>query len=366
MSTAPGAVAKAFLDAMPTLDYNKLVTEARRQVGIVLVGDPSVNDAILALLRGDVEVAPDARLALWRFEKDKPSPIPSGKAELVIVAPCSEENMREARGAFAGVATLPVRIGGEVDDATVTASLLLPDSDTRTMQKVLLPAIVDRLWERRLSLGRGLPGTRDIIARRLTRAAAKDVKVLLGSVAGAGSGRNGAPTAATAQLLMHQAALIVSIAAIYGAPLDDKRNVFTRVAPNLAPTLLLDGAEAGISRLAANAGKGTKYGKLAGPLAAYVTRPTLSASSTLIAGATARRVFRQDRQPSTILGRSREAGRRAAISVGQGMAMIGGLVGSRFRARNETPADAPVSTDGPSVEIHVSAPAPEPESSSDA
>jgi hypothetical protein len=144
---------------------------------------------------------------------------------------------------------------------------------------------------------------------------------------------------------MHQAVLIVSIAAVFGAPLDDKRNVFARVAPNLAPTLLLDGAEAGISKLAVNAGKDTKYGKLYGPVAAYVARPTLSASSTLIAGAAARRAFRAGPESTTILRRSRDAGRRAVVGVGQGMAVVGSLVGARFKARNGTVVDAHEASD---------------------
>ena len=76
-----------------------------------------------------------------------------------------------------------------------------------------------------------MPATREQIARRMILKAARDMRVVLGSVAGAGSGRTGVPTAATAQLLLHQATLVVGLAAVYGESLDDKAYIFRRVAP---------------------------------------------------------------------------------------------------------------------------------------
>src|SRR6185437_2669024 len=144
-------------------------------------------------------------------------------------------------------------------------------------ESVIVPELVERLWERRLPIGRALPATRERISTRMISKAARDMRVILGSVAGAGSGRSGIPTPATAQLLLHQASLVVGLAAVYGISLEDKGYIFRQVAPKLSTTFLLDGAEAGLTRLADAAGKGNdKLGKLYGPMTAYVARPTLS------------------------------------------------------------------------------------------
>src|SRR5690349_5417323 len=108
MSNAPGVVAKAFLDALPSLDFNKIVGEARREFGIAFVGDQQVVEQILQHLRGPGEVPSDVKLALWRHVPGEGGPLPVGKTEMVIVAPATEEYLRTARDAFAGVSVLPI------------------------------------------------------------------------------------------------------------------------------------------------------------------------------------------------------------------------------------------------------------------
>ena len=332
MSKAPGDVAKAFLDALPTLDFNKLVGDARREFGIVVLGDPEPARQLIRLLRGTGAVPADAKLALWVHDDARPAPLPAGKTELVVVLPVTEPYLARAKEAFSGIAQLPVLIhdaerpGGLVNPITLKA---LDDDQFLT---VLVPALLDRLWDRKLALGRALPATRERIASRMLHKAARDLRVVLGSVAGAGSERSGAPTSATAQLLLHQAVLVVGLAAIYGVSLEDKGQIFRQVAPKLAPTMLLDGAEAGITRLAAAAGNGhPRFGKLYGPMTAYVARPVLSASSTLLAGLVARRVFRGTALPgrwSAALARSRELGKRAVSGVGSGLVAVSGALGN--------------------------------------
>ena len=345
MSNTPGAVAKALLDALPTLDYNKLVSEARRAFGIVVVGEQEQADVLLQLLRSTDAVPRDSKLAVWRFSQDTNPPIALGKTELAIVIPATEEQLKRARESFSGVPVLPVELegfpSGEVNEQTVTLSAL----DADQVRTKLVPELVDRLWERRLALGRTLPATRDRIALRMIQEAVRNVKVLLGSVAGAAAGRNGAPTPATAQLVMHQALLIVSIAAVYGASLEDRRAIFSRVAPSMAPTLLLDGAEAALSRLATAVGKEHRFGKLYGPAAAYVVRPTLSASSTLIAGLVARRVFRGRPSDQSRLARAaartRALGKRVAGGAGQGVGLATGALSTRWRNHTDEPVLEP-------------------------
>jgi len=344
MSKAPGDVAKAFLDALPTLDFNKLVGEARREFGIVVLGDPEPARQLIRVLRGTNAIPADVKLALWVHDSAQPAPLPAGKTELVVVLPASEPRLAEAKKAFSGIAQLPVllrdaeRPGGVVNPITLKA---LDDDQFLT---VLLPALLDRLWDRRLALGRALPAARERIARRMMSKAARDLKVVLGSVAGAGSERSGAPTPATAQLLLHQAVLVVGLAAIYGVSLEDKGQIFRQVAPKLAPTLLLDGAEAGITRLAAAAGNGNaRFGKLYGPMTAYVARPVLSAGSTLVAGVVARRVFRGTALPgrwSAALARSRDLGKQAVSGVGNGLVAVSGALGSVRAGSDEPGPDA--------------------------
>lgn len=251
VSDAPGAVAKAFLDALPSLDYKKMVDEARRSVSIVVIGDPETAERVVECLRAGGTVPDDSRLHIWRHVQGEPAPKDSGKPELVIAVPATDEHVVSARSAFSGVPLLPVIIKDHAHLDGLLDPLLMPQVDRATVRRLLVPRLSSALWERRLALGRGLPALRRHLAWRLTRACSREPRVLLGSVAGAGVGRNGAPTAATAQLLMHQAALIVAIAAINGWSLDDKAAIFRRAASTLMPTLLLDGAEAGISKLAA-------------------------------------------------------------------------------------------------------------------
>ncbi|MGH2345099.1 MAG: hypothetical protein ACRDG4_07715 [Chloroflexota bacterium] len=346
MSTAPGAVAKAFLDALPTLDYNKLVGEARRQFGIVIIGEDEPARQLIALLRGSGAIPSDAKLELWRHRPGIPPPIPVGKTELAIILPVTEAHLAQAKETFPAVQPLPVVVEGSEAPGGLPRPLTVKVLDKDTLRTAIMPELIDRLWERRLPVGRALPATRERISGRMISMAARDMRVVLGSVAGAGSGRSGIPTAATAQLLLHQASLVVGLAAVYGESLDDKGQIFRRVAPKLAPTFFLDGAEAGLTRLADAAGKGhDKLGKLYGPMTAYVARPTLSAGSTLLAGVVARRIFRGSAQPGTlgrVVSRTRSMGRHAAAEAGQGVVLVAGAVTGRFRR----PGDAAEPADG--------------------
>ncbi|HEY8282937.1 MAG TPA: hypothetical protein VIJ28_00985 [Chloroflexota bacterium] len=339
MSKAPGDVAKAFLDALPTLDFNKLVGEARREVGIAVVGSPEATQQLIQLLRGSGAIPADVKLALWAHDPGTKAPLPVGKTEMVIVLPASEAHLAQAKEAFPGVAQLPILVGEEDRPGGVVNPVVLKVLDADQFRGVLLPALLTRLWDRRLALGRALPGMREQIAGRMMSKAARDLKVVLGSVAGAGSERSGVPTPATAQLLLHQAVLVVGLAAVYGISLDDKAQIFRQVASKLTPTVLLDGVEAGLTRLAAAAGKKSKFGKLYGPLTAYVARPTLSAGSTLLAGVVARRVFRGTAAPgrlSVALARTRSLGKKALSNAGQGLDAVSGALGS-----NQGGADHP-------------------------
>jgi hypothetical protein len=216
---------------------------------------------------------------------------------------------------------------------------------------VLVPALVTRLWDRRLALGRALPATRDRISWQLIQGAVRDTKVLLGSVAGAAAGRSGAPTPATAQLLVHQAALIAAIGAVYGADIEDKRALFARVTPHLTATLALDVAESQLSKLAKALPGGDKKGNLYATAAAVVARPTLSVTSTLVAGFAARRVFRGGAgEPSAIAraaARTRDLGKRAAGGVGQSATAAASVLAARVRRREAEPAHEAASSAAP-------------------
>ncbi len=330
MSDAPGAVAKAFLDALPTLDFKKMVEDARRQLSIVVVGDSESAERIVDFLRGGGDVPADSRLHIWRHVPGQPGPADAAKPELILAIHATEELLAAARTAFSGVPLVAIVSAGGIRDGEVPGAIVMPSLERALLRRLLVPRITTALWERRLALGRGLPATRRHVGWRLTQAASKDPRVLLGSVAGAGAGRTGAPTAATAQLLMHQAALIVAVAAISGSSLDDKTAIFKRAASTLVPTLLLDGAEAGISRLATG-GDGRKYGKLYGQLAAYVARPALSASSTLLAGALAGRAFRGSHASPSVLSHTRRAGKMLVVGAGQSAAIAAAAIGSRLR-----------------------------------
>ncbi len=344
MSTAPGAVAKAFLDALPNLDYNKLVAEARRPFGIVVVGDDAPAQALITYLRTSTAIPADAKVELWRHVPGTPPPIAVGKTELAIILPVTEANLNLAKETFPAVQPLPVVLQDDEAPGGLPRPVTVKALDEAAFESVIMPELIERLWDRRLPIGRALPATRERISGRMIGKAARDMKVVLGSVAGAGSGRSGIPTPATAQLLLHQASLVVGIAAVYGISLEDKGYIFRQVAPKLTPTFLLDVAEAGLTRLADAAGKGNdKLGKLYGPMTAYVARPTLSAGSTLLAGVVARRVFRGKPVHGAIrraVSRTRSLGTQAASDAGQGMALAAGAVASRFR-RSDSVAPAP-------------------------
>jgi hypothetical protein len=344
VSDAPGAVAKAFLDALPALDFKKLVDDARRPVSIVVLGDAETADQVVEALRSGGTVPPDSRLQIWRHTPGEPAPKDSGKPEAVIAVPATADNVVSARNAFSGTPLIPVVIKDVEHLEGVQDPVFMPRVDRAAVRRSLVPRLAATLRERRLALGRGLPATRRHIAWRLTQESSHDPRVVLGSVAGAGAGRNGAPTAATAQLLMHQAALIVAIAAASGWSLDDKVAIFRRAATTLLPTLLLDGAEAGISKLAAG-GSDRKHGRLYGQVAAYVARPALSASSTLLAGALAQRTFHEADGDLSVLEQTRRAGKKLASGAGQSAAVAITVVGERLhlpgRAR---PASDPQAT----------------------
>jgi len=347
MGDAPGAVAKAFLDALPSLDFKKMVDDARRQLSIVVMGDQEPAERIVDVLRGDGLVPEDSKLQIWRHTPGEPAPKDSGKPELVIVVPATPEYVADARLAFSGVPLIPIVLGDGARNADLVDPLVMSHVERSAIRRLLVPRLATSLWDRRLALGRGLPGMRRHLAWRLTQAASKDPRVLLGSVAGAGAGRSGAPTAATAQLLMHQAALIVAIAAISGSSLDERTAIFKRAAPTMVPTLLLDGAEAGLSRFATGGGD-RKYGKIYGQVAAYVARPALSASSTLLAGALARRAFREgdDAPNPSVLRNTRNAGRRLVVGAAQGTAVVVAAVGTKLRLPGRArPYPAPPTAD---------------------
>ncbi|HWE61001.1 MAG TPA: hypothetical protein VHB98_04760 [Chloroflexota bacterium] len=340
MGTAPGDVAKALLDSLPNLDHKKLLEEARRPFGIVLIGEEQATTDLLHLLREHGTVPSDSKVAIWRHVPEANAPMPVGKTELAIVVPATEDYLKQARESFGGVAVLPIVLGEGTVPPEVSAPVHMAALDEAQVRKVLVPRLVDRLWERRLALGRALPATRDRIVWLLMQRAVRDVKVLLGSVAGAGSGRSGVPTPATAQLLIHQASLIVAIGTVYGAEIEDKRALITRVTPNLTPTLVLDVAESQATRIAEGLA-GEKYKKIYGTAAAVITRPTLSASSTLLAGMAARRVFRErPAEPSAFVraaARTRDMGRRAAGGIGQGAAVVVGGLTARLRRADDAP-----------------------------
>jgi hypothetical protein len=320
MSDAPGTVAKAFLDALPSLDYGKLVAGARKTLTLVIVGDAATVEALRALLLAGGEVPADSRLQLLSYVPGQAKPAEAGKPELVVVVPGTEEVTAQAREAYPGVHLLRLLLDGDMDAANNREVVHLPDLEEASVGDRLVPVLVDVLWEQRLAAGRGLPALRGRLTWRLIQTAARDLKVLLGSVAGAGAGRTGAPTAATAQLLMHQATLIVSIAAVSGAQLEDRTAVFKHVAPTLLPTLLLDGAEAVISRLAAG-DTGRRHGTIYGQLSAYTARPALSVSSTFLAGMTARRAFHVTGPSRSIATTARSLGKSVRAGAAQGLAM---------------------------------------------
>lgn len=345
MGTAPGDVAKAFLDSLPTLDHKKLLEEARRVFGIVIIGDERSATDLLALLRERGDVPDDAKAAIWRHAPGVTPPVPLGKTELALVLPATDEYLKQARESFGGVPVLPIVIGDAVAPAEAQSLVHMAALDAEQVRKELVPRLVDRLWERRLALGRAIPAARDRIAWLLIQRAVRDVKVLLGSVAGAGTGRSGVPTPATAQVLVHQAALIMAIGAVYGADIEDKAALLRRVTPNLTPSLVLDIAEARVTWLAELLA-GDKHKKLYGTAAAVITRPTLTASSTLLAGLAARRVFRGSAHEESPLVRAaamaRAAGRRAAVGIGSGAAAAAGVAAARLRRQEPEPvADEP-------------------------
>jgi uncharacterized protein (DUF697 family) len=334
MASPASDVARALIDALPQLDHKRIVEDSRRQVGIVIIGDEQPAQQLLEIMHSD-QVPQDVRLVLWRHDAGSAAPLPANKTELAIVVPATEPTVRAARQAFSGVPLLGVQLSEAPTSQEVFALVRLPSLDADAVRTLLIPPLVDRLWERRLALGRGMPIARDRISRLLIARAVKDVKVLLGSVAGAAGGRNGVPTPATAQLLVHQAALIVRLGAVYGLDIEDKVALIQRVVPHLSPTLLLDVAESQVSRLARLAGKDERHRQLYGTAAAVVTRPALSASSTLLAGFAARRVFRGAVEgpplAARVAQRARSLSRRTMEGAGRGVMTLAGAVVQRRR-----------------------------------
>lgn len=350
----PGDVAKALRDALPSLDQKKLLEQARKSMGVVVVGEEAPAAELIRLLRLGGEIPADSKLALWWFVAGGKPPLGMGKNELVLVIPATEEYLKQAHEHFANIPILPIVLGDATPLAPQSKPVRIGSIDADEVRKHLVPELVERTWEWRLAVGRALPAVRDHLSWVLAERATRNWGLLLGSVAGAGTGRNGAPTPATVQLLAHQAALIVSIAAIYGQDLEDRRALISRVVPHITPTLMLDLAEAGISSLAKGAAEG-KRGDLYAMAAVAVARPALTASSTLLVGLAARRVFRPadpararpegaSDQGASIVGRaarrSRDLGRRAAGGAGQGAAALGDAIARRLRRRAEDGSSA--------------------------
>jgi len=351
-----GDVAKALRDALPSLDQKKLLEQARKHMGIVVVGEEAAAAELIRLLGQGGEIPSDSRLMIWQFVPGGKPPLGLGKNEMVIVVPATEEYLRQVHEHFANIPILPIVLGDAKPQTSQPKPVHLRSVDAEEVRKHLVPELVERTWEWRLAAGRALPAMRDHLSWVLAERATRNWGLLLGSVAGAGAGRSGAPTPATIQLLAHQAALIVSIAAIYGQDLEDRRALISRVVPHITPTLMLDLAEAGVSRLAKGPGKGKPRGDLYAMAAVAVARPALTASSTLLVGLAARRVFRpadpaRERpegaaeRDGSALGRAarrtRDLGRRAAGGAGQGASALGGAVGRRLRRREP---DQPLAT----------------------
>jgi len=342
----PGDVAKALRDALPSLDQKKLLEQTRKNMGVVVVGEEAPVAELIRLLRLGGEIPADSKLVLWWFVAGGKPPLGMGKNELVLVIPATEEYLKQAHEHFANIPILPIVLGDATPLASQPKPVRLGSIDADEVRKHVVPELVERTWEWRLAVGRALPAVRDHLSWVLAERATRNWGLLLGSVAGAGTGRNGAPTPATVQLLAHQAALIVSIAAIYGQDLEDRRALISRVVPHITPTLMLDLAEAGISSLAKGAAEG-KRGDLYAMVAVAVARPALTASSTLLVGLAARRVFRPTREqlegasePGASMvrraaRRTRALGRRAAVGTGQGAEALGDAVARRLRRRAE-------------------------------
>lgn len=345
MSAAPD-VAKALNDALPSLDFKKLVEDARRHWNLAVVGEADPSTELLRLLRGDVAPPTDVRFTLWYHGPDGKKLEHIGKTELVIVVGATEAAIRFAREQFKDVPQLPLLLGEQEAPELGVEGVRVPAVDERSVEKTIIPALVDRLWERRVPLGRALPPARDRIARVLIQRALTNPRSVLGWVAGSGSGRNGTPTPATAALLVQQAALIVALGAIYGESLESQRALIARVVPYLTPTLTLDLAEAWVSGIVKNIPDKSPfktYEKIAALGLAVLTRSSFSATSTLLAGTTARRVFRGKprkeeggdagaiRQAAV---RTRDLGKRALAGAGQSVTSAAGSLVGRLRRRD--------------------------------
>src|SRR5579864_2794789 len=143
MSNAPGELAKALKDALPNLDYNKLVGEARRQLGIVVLGDVARADHLLSLLRGQGAVPADVKVTVWRFIEGNNLPVPLGKIELAIVVPATEEYLKQAREHLGGVSVLPILLDGQAAPEGTSNAIALTALDEEQVRKVLVPVLVD-------------------------------------------------------------------------------------------------------------------------------------------------------------------------------------------------------------------------------
>src|SRR5665213_799617 len=161
MSTAPGTVAKAFLDALPNLDYTKLVAEARRPFGIVIVGDGQAAQALITFLRSSAAVPADAKLELWHHQPGTPPPIAVAKTELTIILPVTEAHLNLAKETFPAVQPLPVVLDGDEVPGGLTKPVSVKALDEDAFERIILPELIERLWERRLPVGRALPATRE-------------------------------------------------------------------------------------------------------------------------------------------------------------------------------------------------------------
>ena len=351
MSAAPD-VAKALSDALPSLDFKKLVEDARRHWNVVVVGEAEPAAELLRLLRGDVAPPTDVHLTLWYHGPDGKKQEHIGKTELVIVVGATEASIRFAREQFKDVPQLPLLLGEQETPDLGPEAVRVPAIDEHSVQKTIIPAMVEHLWERRVPLGRALPPARDRIARVLIQRALTNPRSVLSWVAGSASGRNGTPTPATAALLVQQAALIVAMGAIYGESLESQRALIARVVPYLTPTLTLDLAEAWVSGIVKNIPDKSPfktYEKIAALGLAVLTRSSFSATSTLLAGTTARRVFRG--KPRTEAGdagnpilqaaaRSRDLGKRALAGTGQGVTTAAHSLADRLRRQDAAPSEA--------------------------
>lgn len=107
----PGDVAKALRDALPSLDQKKLLEQARKNMGVVVVGEEAPAAELIRLLRLGGEIPADSKLALWWFVAGGKPPLGMGKNELVLVIPATEEYLKQAHEHFANIPIVPIVLG---------------------------------------------------------------------------------------------------------------------------------------------------------------------------------------------------------------------------------------------------------------